>query len=194
MLEMDGVSFLKFLRESHIALARKLPVVMVTARSDADQFLSEGFSGILHKPFSLAQLSFCLSGIWNEEATPREIEDEGERGEAPYDFAALTAFAEDDAKARRKILETFFQEINSQIEELKGAAARRDGIVVSRIAHKWQPIFAMLRISDMLPVLSRLEEEGAHKWTDELSRNLDKLLVCAEKIRTGLKLVLAKEE
>lgn len=194
MPEMDGVSFLKFLRESHIALARKLPVVMVTARSDADQFLSEGFSGILHKPFSLAQLSFCLSGIWNEEATPREIEDEGERGEAPYDFAALTAFAEDDAKARRKILETFFQEINSQIEELKGAAARRDGIVVSRIAHKWQPIFAMLKISDMLPVLSRLEEEGAHKWTDELSRNLDKLLVYAEKIRTGLKLVLAKEE
>ena len=194
MPEMDGVSFLKFLRESHIALARKLPVVMVTARSDADQFLSEGFSGILHKPFSLAQLSFCLSGIWNEEVTPHEIEDEGERGEAPYDFAALTAFAEDDAKARRKILETFFQEINSQIEELKEAAARRDGIVVSRIAHKWQPIFAMLRISDMLPVLSRLEEEGAHKWTDELSRNLDKLLVCAEKIRTGLKLVLAKEE
>ena len=67
MPEMDGVSFLKFLRESHIALARKLPVVMVTARSDADQFLSEGFSGILHKPFSLAQLSFCLSGIWNED-------------------------------------------------------------------------------------------------------------------------------
>ena len=59
MPEMDGVSFLKFLRESHIALARKVPVVMVTARSDADQFLSEGFSGILHKPFSLAQLSFC---------------------------------------------------------------------------------------------------------------------------------------
>ena len=48
MPEMDGVSFLKFLRESHIALARKVPVVMVTARSDADQFLSEGFSGILH--------------------------------------------------------------------------------------------------------------------------------------------------
>lgn len=120
MPEMDGVSFLKFLRESHIALARKVPVVMVTARSDADQFLSEGFSGILHKPFSLAQLSFCLSGIWNEEAIPHEIEDEGEKGEAPYDFAALTAFAEDDAKARRKILETFFQEINSQIEELKG--------------------------------------------------------------------------
>ena len=84
MPEMDGVSFLKFLRESHIALARKLPVVMVTARIDADQFLSEGFSGILHKPFSLAQLSFCLSGIWNEEATPREIEDDGERGLADF--------------------------------------------------------------------------------------------------------------
>ena len=84
MPEMDGVSFLKFLRESHIALARKLPVVMVTARSDADQFLSEGFSGILHKPFSLAQLSFCLSGIWNEEANKSEYDSEMAR-EARHD-------------------------------------------------------------------------------------------------------------
>lgn len=62
MPEMDGVSFLKFLRESHIALARKLPVVMVTARSDADQFLSEGFSGILHKPFFVGAIIFLFIG------------------------------------------------------------------------------------------------------------------------------------
>ena len=70
MPEMDGVSFLKFLRESHIALARKLPVVMVTARSDADQFLSEGFSGILHKPFRWRNYLFVYRGFGMKRQLP----------------------------------------------------------------------------------------------------------------------------
>ena len=51
MPEMDGLQFLKSLRASEFAQARAIPVVVVTARSDADRLLSEGFSSILHKPF-----------------------------------------------------------------------------------------------------------------------------------------------
>ena len=63
MPEMDGVSFLKFLRESHIALARKLPVVMVTARSDADQFLSEGFREFYTSLFRWRNYLFVYRGF-----------------------------------------------------------------------------------------------------------------------------------
>lgn len=70
MPEMDGVSFLKFLRESHIALARKLPVVMVTARSDADQFLSEGFREFYTSLFRWRNYLFVYRGFGMKRQLP----------------------------------------------------------------------------------------------------------------------------
>ena len=197
MPEMDGVQFLKSLRESELAQARTIPVVVVTARSDVDRLLSEGFSAILHKPFSLAQLTDCLSVIWQEtpKSVPRvSVQSGAGHSSEGYDFSALTAFAGDDKAARRQILQTFLQELTSQIGELEEARLRRDGLVVTRVAHKWQPIFAMLKASEVLPLLSRLEEEGADSWTDNLSAHLTQVLDCAGQVRDTLQSILKKEE
>ena len=70
MPEMDGVSFLKFLRESHIALARKLPVVMVTARSDADQFLSKVFREFYTSLFRWRNYLFVYRGFGMKRQLP----------------------------------------------------------------------------------------------------------------------------
>ena len=113
--------------------------------------------------------------------------------ETGYDFSALTVFAEGDEDARRNILETFSHELSLQIEEMKEAKGRGDGGAVSRMAHKWQPVFAMLKLSDMLPLLTRLEEEGADRWDDELSELLVRVLSQAEQIQTAIALLLLKE-
>ena len=70
MPEMDGVSFLKFLRESHIALARKLPVVMVTARSDADQFLRKVFREFYTSLFRWRNYLFVYRGFGMKRQLP----------------------------------------------------------------------------------------------------------------------------
>lgn len=198
MPEMDGVQFLKSLRDSSVPRARDIPVVVVTARSDSERLLSEGFSRVLRKPFSLAQLSDCLSAIWHEVpravAEPQPVTAEGEESQGRYDFSPLTVFAGDDRAARVKILETLLHELTTQIEELEQARETRNGVVVTRMAHKWQPLFAMLKLSDMLPLLSRLEEEGAAPWSDSLSEHLTPLLACAGQIRDELQAILRKEE
>lgn len=197
MPEMDGVKFLKILRASSVPRACDIPVVVVTARSDTDWLRAEGFSWVLRKPFSLAQLSECLSTVWQERPIVDIRPAQPTEGAAPagvYDFSPLTAFAGDDREARRKILVTFLQEITVQIDELKQARETRDGIAVARVAHKWQPLFAMLKLSEMLPLLSRVEEEGGDSWTDTLSGNLSRLLDCAGQIRDELQSILKKEE
>lgn len=62
MPEMDGVSFLKFLRESHIALARKLPVVMVTARSACRPIPFGRFFGNFTQAFFVGAIIFLFIG------------------------------------------------------------------------------------------------------------------------------------
>lgn len=197
MPEMDGLQFLKLLRASELAQARAIPVVVVTARSDADRLLSEGFSAILHKPFSLAQLTDCLSAVWQEAPRPvvgESVQPGADYSAGGYDFSSLTAFAGDDEAARRKILQTFLQELTAQIDEVEAARQRRDGLVVTRVAHKWQPIFAMLKATTVLPLLSRLEEEGTGTWTDELSAHLTRVLDCVGQVRDELQSILKKEE
>ncbi|HIZ26147.1 MAG TPA: response regulator [Candidatus Barnesiella merdipullorum] len=197
MPEMNGVQFLKFLRASAVSQARSIPVVVVTARSDSDRLQAEGFARVLRKPFSLAQLADCLSAIGYEtqgRVVQPVSEAEAVASSGRYDFSPLTAFAGDDRAACHNILTTFLQELTAQIDELKMACEKHDGVVVTRIAHKWQPIFAMLKLSDMLPLLSRVEEEGTEAWTDTLAGHLTRLLACAGQIRDELQSILKKEE
>ncbi len=194
MPEMNGVELLNRLRASAIAGSGEIPVVVVTARNDTDKLLAEGFSGVLHKPFSLGELSKCLSVVWHGDSDRQIPEPASCGGREEYDFTALTAFAGDDVVARRKILDTFLQEIKAQSEELNRAKSCRDSVAVSHIAHKWQPIFAMLKISDMLPLLSQIEAAGGAEWPDGQNEILDRLLACAERIQTGLESILMKEE
>lgn len=197
MPEMDGVEFLKLLRNSSLPCAGEIPVVVVTARSDSDRLPAEGFSHVLRKPFSLVQLSACLSAIWHEAPGGGVHEAEVPAAEGlseGFDFSPLTVFAGDDSEARHRILTTFLQELTAQIEALNHARVCGDGAVVAGVAHKWQPVFAMLKLSEMLPLLSRLEEEAPDSWSDSLADDLTRVLVRAGQMRESLQSVLMKEE
>ena len=62
MPETDGYGILELLRASNMENAKTIPVIAVTARVDDDnEYLSGGFSGCIHKPFSMEELiNTCL--------------------------------------------------------------------------------------------------------------------------------------
>lgn len=64
MPAMNGFDLLRLLRASNIPQAREIPVIAVTARSDMqrEEFLQHGFSGCLHKPFTVRELVDELRG------------------------------------------------------------------------------------------------------------------------------------
>jgi len=170
MPALNGFDLLKLLRTSNIAQARSIPVIAVTARSDmeVEDFLKQGFSGCLHKPFTTKELIAVL-----QEMDPR---DSGiglhlqEPVEAPcpsvnskFNFAALTAFSDNDVEASKSIMKSFITETRINIGILQQAIDEGEIKQISAIAHKMLPIFTLLgdhRLIDLLKELEVLDSGG----------------------------------
>ncbi|MCD8137648.1 MAG: hybrid sensor histidine kinase/response regulator [Parabacteroides gordonii] len=67
MPETDGYGILELLRTSNMENAKTIPVIAVTARVDDDnEYLSGGFSGCIHKPFSMEELINAVAQVIGE--------------------------------------------------------------------------------------------------------------------------------
>ena len=59
----DGFSVLELLRGSDIPQAKEIPIIAVTAHSGREEeYLSAGFAGCIHKPFSAERLVTAIMG------------------------------------------------------------------------------------------------------------------------------------
>lgn len=178
MPAMGGFELLRRLRALGGAAAR-VPVVAVTARSDMAEtdLQAEGFAACLHKPFSLRELAAVLArsgasplpadgadGPGGAAEEPAPVADG--QGGAPTDpFAALTAFAGDDAAAAAEILRTFRDETARHAAAFAAALAAKDKAEVCRLAHKLLPTFTLIG-SPAAADLRLLEgRRGESAWT-----------------------------
>ena len=187
MPAINGFDLLKLLRASNIPQAKTIPVIAVTARSDMDaaEFIEHGFSGCLHKPFTVAELLIQLKA-------PKQLKGESgklkvseelktESGEPKVtmqedcaanfqlstfnfqlnlDFRALTAFSEDDPEAARSILSSFEEDTDR----------------IAGMAHKLLPLLTMIKAMEILPLLSWLESRRNEKFSDEVKQKTKEVL------------------
>lgn len=145
MPAMNGFDLLKTIRQMENASAKGIPVIALTARSDMDDayFLSHGFAGCLHKPFTRKELLQMLTETCS---TPS------------FDFSSLTAFSMDDAEALSEIMQTFTDETEKKKEKLRQAMEAKDMKSATSITHQLMPLFKMLRAEQCLPELMWMEE------------------------------------
>lgn len=170
MPALNGFDLLRLLRASNIAQAQHIPVIAVTARSDMKraEFLSHGFAGCLHKPFTVEEL---LS-----EVNDRTV------ASAAYQFDALTAFAEDDAEAAASILESFVSETKVHVQRLQQAAAHCDAAEVSAVAHKMLPVFTLIKATELVELLKHLEAMRDCPYSDVVTDEVSKVLLLVEDV------------
>lgn len=177
MPAINGFDLLKLLRASNIPQARTLPVVAVTARSDMkpQEFITHGFAGCLHKPFTVAELLAMVSrerpvgagteGSLAPNGEPR-LATNGQQ--SAMNFAALTAFSEGDAQAAQSIIRTFIEETQKNAARMQDALVGSDVNGVAAMAHKLLPLFTLIDVSGALPLLTWLEalrgEEPSEEW------------------------------
>lgn len=175
MPALSGIDLLKLLRASNIHQAQTIPVIAVTARSDAqrEQYLSLGFAGLLHKPFTVQEL---LSEVRGTPLPHRSAQGNG------LNFQALLAFAGQDEQARHDILQSFIKETHTNAERLRTAIGENDPMQIAAIAHKMLPLFRMLGAQTAVTGLEKLERGASAALSDELREVANNTLADIPKI------------
>ena len=152
MPALNGFELLQLLRASNIPQARTIPVIAITARSDMQrsEFSSYGFTGCLHKPFSVQELM-------------EELERKGQ-----LDFSALTAFSTDDPEEAQSILRTFADETRLNAERIRRALEEEDVGALAAVAHKMLPLFTLIGATTLVALLRQLEASANLLWEESL--------------------------
>lgn len=136
MAGTNGFELLELLRNSNIGNSRTIPVVAMTARGDKEReaFASAGFAACIYKPFSMHELLDLIASV--TDSTKSE--------EVSADFAALTA----DVRDKKKLLRTFIEQSNKDIEQLRKAGNDRERL--REIIHRMLPMWELLQTDDLL--------------------------------------------
>jgi len=174
MPAINGFDLLNLLRASNIPQAKTIPVIAVTARSDMqrEEFLNHGFSGCLHKPFTVVELVREVEGGGGEvensvQADAVAVSDD-HAANSQLSFEALTAFSGDDADAAKSILESFVTETRLNAGRLHEAAETGDTDGVAAMGHKMLPLFTLLRADGLVALLQELEASRGLPFSEEI--------------------------
>ena len=136
MAGTNGFELLELLRNSNIGNSRRIPVVAMTARGDKEReaFASAGFAACIYKPFSMHELLDLIASV--TDGTKSE--------EVSADFAALTA----DVRDKKKLLRTFIEQSDKDIEQLRKAGNDRERL--REIIHRMLPMWELLQTDGLL--------------------------------------------
>lgn len=196
MPAVSGFDLLKLLRASNIPQARTIPVVAVTARSDMkrEEFIAHHFSGCLYKPFTIQEFlqEMCLirgESVTEGEDSAASLTQEVMEGSvsAPhsgYNFAALTAFSDNDPDAAKSIKESFVSETRINADRLKQAVNVSDMDEVAAVAHKMIPLFTLLGAAELVSLLKHLEAAKGEIFSEELKQKAFESLGLIEDVLT----------
>lgn len=175
---INGIDLVKLLRASNIPQAQTIPIVAVTARTKMrEQELADyGFAACLNKPFSIAELMAVVSGnaLLPSERTDREMHE--------LDLSALTAFSEGDQEASNSIILSFISETRKNLKILSEGLAAEDAVSIANIAHKMLPLFTLIHASEVVQLLSSLEEKRNDSFSAVISEKAKRAITLIEQV------------
>lgn len=152
MSDINGFELLELLRTSSIEALQTIPVLAATARVEKQgkEFMKAGFSGYLHKPFSVSELFSAVKSCIRE----------GREHPLPKaDFSVLLV-AERDMK---EMLGLFIRETRKDMERLEKYAETGDLEQLLMLVHHLSPVWENIHIGTPLRELRGMlsSSEGA---------------------------------
>lgn len=168
MPETDGYGVLDLLRNSNLGQSKDIPVLAVTARADVETDRTEesGFTGYLHKPFSMDELLAAVAECTDGRTPQRQEPD-------------FTPLLEGEAD-RKEILEMFVQDTEKALADLWEAVRTKDYGTASALIHKGAPLWETIHIGIPAAHLERLASVLPERWDEELLAQVRELAVAVE--------------
>lgn len=174
MPETDGYGILELLRSSNMELAKTIPVLAVTAgEEDESKYVSYGFAGCIHKPFSVNELLNAIIKVANRKDS---------RTWKP-DFSLI--FSGEDN--RQEMLQIFITETEKDLKSLIAALKKQDKKSALSILHKNLPLWETVRLDYPLSHLRNLVTCTAKIWTEEEYMEIRKIIKAVKRLVTYAK-------
>ena len=138
MPEVNGYGILELLRTSDIGNSRSIPIVAATAAGfiTEEELQSAGFTAMLGKPFSIAELLNVITQYANKEHRQQP------------DFSALLAFGD-----RRHTLERLIMETKKEMDELRKAAETKGMEALDGWIHHLRSSWMLMKAEQPLTIL-----------------------------------------
>lgn len=138
MPDMNGYEVLELLRASDVGNSHTIPVVAATAAGFImeEELKSVGFTAMLGKPFSIAELLNVVSQYANKEHRQQP------------DFSALLTFGD-----KRHTLEQLVTETKKEIEEVRKAAEAKDRDALDGWIHHLRSSWMLMKVEQPLQEL-----------------------------------------
>lgn len=169
MPEMDGFGVLEMLRSSNIEKAKIIPVIAVSARDDDEnEYLSAGFAGSIHKPFTEEALMDSVQKVTNRKNREARVPD----------FSVILSGEEDE----KGMLRLFITEMKKDLASLSAALEQNNRKTVREILHKNLPLWETVRLDYPIRQLHVLVITDSSVWTDDQYAGIQKIVRAVEKL------------
>ncbi|MBC8003887.1 MAG: response regulator, partial [Verrucomicrobia bacterium] len=157
-IQMPGINGVELLKKIQDKNGGPIPAIAVSGMH-AGQNASPGFSAFIQKPFLPRTLIDVVSGqqIGVSTVSGRELlANENNNG---YNLDQLAAFAAGDPESFREILTSLINTGKENTTLFRQYIEREDKDAISALAHKMLTLFRQMEATDIVELLSRLEQE-----------------------------------
>lgn len=198
MPNIDGFGVLRNLMSAAYEHYREQPVIAMTGRRDLDSqvYLNAGFSEIIQKPFTKAQLLTKLSQLFPNRFYSKQEENEPKlikKDSKLYDLEIISSFLGKNQDAINEVLQTFVSDTELNTSRLEAAIRDANFKQINDVCHKMLPMFRQLAVDTALPDLEFLETVGRGDATSgELQKRFINLQTNISHLLKALKSYLVK--
>jgi len=176
MPRMDGLEAARRIREREGAtVGARMPIIALTAEAiqgDREKCLAAGMDGYVSKPIDADKLFATIATVARR---PQPLGGPGEPAAPPIDVAALLLRCMSDAEFAVETLEQFHERAISEVDLLRRELAAGDADNIKRLAHNFQAVAAHVSAGALRSVAIEIEEAGARRDFDFISRELSRL-------------------
>lgn len=134
MPKMDGLSFIKNIRNHYSSAIRDTPIIIATAdNSGKERYRHAGATGFLIKPFSSDSLSQLINEKIHENNAYKRFT---ENSDEIINIILLNQYLGSNTEKKNRLIKVFIKSINEQIPQLEKANANNDVNSVYSITHR----------------------------------------------------------
>ncbi len=174
MPQIDGFLFLEKLKTATDSQYSNQPIIAVTGRTDLDGefYAKAGFSYVVRKPYSPAQLLQTINVIFTNGELPL-LDDHFHESvidsKKTYSLESLQSFLSDEDNALNELLIIFKESTIENLKLLEAGIAEKNDLKIKEVAHRMITMFKQIEAYDIHKIIHDFEYEVASYYDMKVS-------------------------